>query len=1031
MAISKAAAAASRTGGPLQPKGMQVAGGARVLLLDILRELGARPKVIVPTTERDLPPGEYLRRQEESSQRLSEAGQKRFADAGYDAQRAIRPDETVVQAEKALTESEESLERLMGDADSSLRSVDSETMQPGTSQVTGYVSEADAASVRAAVVDETIVSGTDGLDFNFDKLESGEDVTRLINQVSDIFADPIEAQRRGEQMNIRTAAMADEMLRDELGLTRKLFQRSQGELLNAEEMLAVRRLLIRSGDRLVEMAKSIDEGNNSTAELIQFRRQLAIHGGIQAHAKGAQTEIARALQSFNIPASARTPAQTQQMLQAILDESGGQGVTQKIATQILNSHKAGGRPGVNDVVRNRWWSARNIEGVLAEVYVNGLLSSPVTHLKNFVGTPLFMAYNLPVELLAGAIGTVERSVLRTAGRDTGVFIGEATARFFGLTQSMRDAWRVAAITFRTEKPSDFRNKVENAQYRAIDAEQLGLSGNTGRFVDFLGKVIRLPGRGLMAADDFWRVVVQRGELYSRSYREAAVALGQGKSNEEAFDNFLMQLHDSRSVSGELDETARYYTLTSDAGEFGKIARSVRRTPYIGWFVAPFVGAPTNAILRTIEQYTGFGATNWSQALRDPAKRQKALARVSMAWGATYTLYNYALEGRLTGSFPRNPEDRKRLPPGWQPYSFVRRGDDWPTDADGDPLPLYNPQTGAPNGRLTYISYGGLEPVGALLAIAAETAERVRQEIEPQGRSDIIIKGVAAASKHFSDLPMLQAVGDIVTAFETEDWNYILRSPVRGALPYSALVRTVERAVDPRRVKPGGRIEYYTEEEVRQMEPDPYTRGAKLDLIGMPKGTGFAPFRNEMRRYYGMFTDRPLSGDYDPQITGIQYDVLGREKMMNVAFSENPLLATWNSILPFKISPGEALSPLQQEIVNSGYPLREFKDSHNGMKFPDKAFQSRWVNYAKNELRIVYGGEVRGFVEALEWLVNQRSYYRAPSHMVQDSPEHNQHKHTLMRNLEDTFFEEGLLDLLRLPENAELQQAYDSIQQRRD
>ena len=216
-----------------------------------------------------------------------------------------------------------------------------------------------------------------------------------------------------------------------------------------------------------------------------------------------------------------------------------------------------------------------------------------------------------------------------------------------------------------------------------------------------------------------------------------------------------------------------------------------------------------------------------------------------------------------------------------------------------------------------------------------------------------------------------------------------------------------------------------------MEPDPYTRGAKLDLIGMPKGTGFAPFRNEMRRYYGMFTDRPLSGDYDPQITGIQYDVLGREKMMNVAFSENPLLATWNSILPFKISPGEALSPLQQEIVNSGYPLREFKDSHNGMKFPDKAFQSRWVNYAKNELRIVYGGEVRGFVEALEWLVNQRSYYRAPSHMVQDSPEHNQHKHTLMRNLEDTFFEEGLLDLLRLPENAELQQAYDSIQQRRD
>ena len=63
-----------------------------------------------------------------------------------------------------------------------------------------------------------------------------------------------------------------------------------------------------------------------------------------------------------------------------------------------------------------------------------------------------------------------------------------------------------------------------------------------------------------------------------------------------------------------------------------------------------------------------------------------------------------------------------LPPGWQPYSLVFRAEDFPTDDDGDPLPMYNEKTGLPNGKLLYVSYQGLEPVSAFLGIAASTAQ---------------------------------------------------------------------------------------------------------------------------------------------------------------------------------------------------------------------------------------------------------------------------------------------------------------------
>ena len=103
-------------------------------------------------------------------------------------------------------------------------------------------------------------------------------------------------------------------------------------------------------------------------------------------------------------------------------------------------------------------------------------------------------------------------------------------------------------------------------------------------------------------------------------------------------------------------------------------------------------------------------------------QQRQLARLSMGAVTMGMMHEMALNGRITGSYPSDKQLQRMLPPGWQPYSFVFRGEGFPVDEDGDPLPLYNPETGLPNGPLTYISYQGLEPVSAFVGIAASTAQ---------------------------------------------------------------------------------------------------------------------------------------------------------------------------------------------------------------------------------------------------------------------------------------------------------------------
>lgn len=942
--------------------------------------------------------------------KLSKAGYARFKERGF---RAVSADEAPKQ--DIIEKSKQAFE----------------DQGPNTPYKKEVVFDA-AEEVSAFNLNQIIKTAADGgLDFNFTKLKSGKDVQALINAVSEMYADPIKAAKRGLVSNKETKKNAAKLLADELGLTEKILKLRRGAVLNAEEMLAVRHVLVRSAKRLERLARKIRSPHYTPEDLLNFRRQMAVHAGIQMKAKAAQTEIARALQAFNIPVgSARTPELKADMIAAMLNESGGSEVARKLAQGYLDVLEKGGRAAANKYVRKGF--AQNIVPIFNEIYINGLLAWTSTHLKNLLATPAFQLYQIPENLLAGVFGATERVIrkgLGIRGIDEGVYLGQVPARLYGWTKSLKDMWIVAGKTLRTELPATGIGKIESTQYRAIDRETLRISNNFfGTAIDYLGKTIRLPGRLLQTADDFWKTGAQRAELYSEAYRTKKLALTNGKTLEEATDEAMMVLLDPRSVGGKLDEIAQYSTLTSDLKAIGKITGVIQNTLF-GRILLPFAKVPTNAILRVSERSPIGLATKWKDiaGFNGPAARQTALARISLGSATLWMLSEYASLGRFTGALPRSKKQRKMLPPGWQPYSIVFRGEGFPTDSDGDYLPLFD-ERGNPNGPLIYVKYAGLEPVGAILGVAADSVEKLRRTDNPEDRDHIATAAVMATIDYFKELPFLQGIGDVLRAMEYEDLDILTSGPLGNMvgpipLPYSAAQRNISRALDPTAVKVVEQLQYYTEEDVSKLLDS--EGNAPLHLVGRIKGGNY--FDTVMEETWDLQTkDSLIFGSKDEDEQAIQYDVMGKKKEFGVRFDVNRAVAFWNLITPFNISFGEEMEDWHKELVRLGMPLTEKKMILEGKIRLNELQASHWTKYAKGvdengvhytTLRIFSGGPLMSFEEAIIETINSYGYEKSSY----------DEKISLIRKIEKKYYDEAIVWLMADPNNKELNQVRDDLQ----
>jgi hypothetical protein len=579
---------------------------------------------------------------------------------------------------------------------------------------------------------------------NLDNLDSPQNIDRALT-VTGQKVGGFDAATRGKITQAETESLASE-----LGMTpADLLARRKGEAFNAEQALAARQILAKSGNELVNLAKRVQATENPGDELLaQFRQAWTRHVAIQEQVSGATAEAGRALAQFRMLADSRVVRG--EVLKALADGPHGPQRLQEAADAIVEN--AGAPGAMNNVARlalKPTWKDK-----LVELYYNSILSGPATHVVNTVSNTMTALGQIPEHAAAAVIGAPR--VLTKSGDDR-VLFSEVGARAVGMLQGTQEGMRQAARTFMTGKSSDLVSKVESQETHAIS----GIKGS----------IIRTPTRALSAADELYKAIARRSELAGLAVRRASA---EGLAGEAATKRVAdLVANPPEDLLAKAFDYGRYVTFQRPLGPLGQgVSRITQNHPLLK-LIIPFVRTPVNIMKFAAERSPAAPLMgSWrSDVKAGGAARDLALAKMTVGTGVMATAMDLASKGYLTGGGPAD-ENAKGImrADGWQPYSVKIDG--------------------------KYYSYSRLDPFATTLGVAADFAD-LQSHMTLKQQDEVALLLTASTIKNLSDKTWFSGVSDLAQAIHDPERygpSYIRNRVASVAIP--GVVAQGARTVDP-------------------------------------------------------------------------------------------------------------------------------------------------------------------------------------------------------------------------------------------
>lgn len=591
------------------------------------------------------------------------------------------------------------------------------------------------------------------------------------------FSEQLSTQRRGVRSDVQVTA--DSRSPDAMQFESYL-NLPPGTILKDSDVVAVKRMFKELSEPATLIAKHLTKNPKDEQAFLALLEQLPMISRGLKNIAGVYAESGRTqrLLSEKLPTGGNIPSMSKEQVrisdpyiqqwmeffkqQEALDKMGAPSMPREKFVQILASIKS-----PQEMARLAQIAANPSKwDMFLEYWINGLLSGPQTHVVNALSNTATIAWGIPERAIAAMLSPSVRP-------------SETTAMIGGVKDSIGDAWRLAWKAFKEEETQLGHTKMEGPS-RAITGDALELTGLPGRAVDLLGQAIRLPGRALLASDDFFKAIAFRAEVRALARRESLRAVQEsGLSGRAAVTE--MRKIESRILANPPEhieqaaqEYAAYVTFTRELGETGAKVQLALTTP-IGRIMVPFVRTPTN-IFKFAGERTPFALL--SKAVREEIaaggeRRALALAKIglgSMTMGYIGTL---AAEGLITGGGPKDKVLRERLKEtGWQPYS-VRVGD-------------------------TYYSYARTEPLGSLIGLAADAADLMGQL--PQRDAEYLAAAlVVAIQRNVANKTFVKGLAGSLNAVTSQDINVVqsfFEKELPTLLPYSTGMAQTARTVDP-------------------------------------------------------------------------------------------------------------------------------------------------------------------------------------------------------------------------------------------
>tara|TARA_R100000329_G_scaffold56132_2_gene50917 strand:- start:2552 stop:5977 length:3426 start_codon:yes stop_codon:yes gene_type:complete len=411
---------------------------------------------------------------------------------------------------------------------------------------------------------------------------------------------------------------------------------------------------------------------------------------------------------------------------------------------------------------------------LVETYQSALLSSPITHSFNIVGTASFIATLMIERALQEPIRTLQ-------GKSEAFVMLKSLHTYF---PQMIKAFAYGALT--EKSLADAATKLDaptisfNRQgFRLRNRSEGGdvLESFFATLVDGLGIMTRLQGiRPMIATDEFFKAAARGMEIDAIAHRQATQATEQtrllpenSKLSQEKLDDVLnkkyqevfTRVRHSKEAFEQGAEFARMATfqdaLPSQLNGIAQIANK----PIIKIFF-PFFKSPTQIVRRLIERSplalllpgeTRRKIFNNKKDIESIRQKKEALTRIALGTGTGASLMMLASGEHnpnimITGYGPADRRKRGNWLENHEPYSIGIRKD------IGEPW--------------TWVSYARYEPIAGVLAMAADTAQHLPLLTfeNPNLILDSTLNlGLSIARYPATALPMLQFVGEL---FELTD-----------------------------------------------------------------------------------------------------------------------------------------------------------------------------------------------------------------------------------------------------------------------
>jgi hypothetical protein len=699
-------------------------------------------------------------------------------------------------------------------------------------------------------------------------------------------------------------------------------------------------LLVDANKHAFDLAQQVKLATNNgtiTADLAtQFHQAVAFEGVLVKAVKGRQADIARTLGIFS---QARTSSAARgAQLETILNEAGGI----RNSFELANSYTA-----LDSRADRAALSEKTISGTARDIWystwINGLLSSPITHAKNIVGNAAFGAYQLPERVIASGIGKARNFVF--SGGEDAIQLNEVYAQAMGMLQGMREGGHIAVTAFKKNEPTDALSKIENFR-NGRDTFDVSFGDSTtakalNGAMKFWGGLVTIPSRTLMAEDEFFKAVGYRMELNAlvtrESNKEYSNLIKNGVDEATAAQQSAA-LHQKLLVepTAEIEEAAKSMastvTFTRELEEGLQGAqRFLKDTPVLKIFF-PFVKTPTNIAMEAMSRTPIINFTSprfWADFDAGGIRRDMAMARVTLGAGMIYGAGSYALDGRVTGYGPMRAEDKAALEgTGWQQFSFVFDKSDVSPELLADYKKITNVKETPDK---VYVSYAGIEPFSSMMSIAATAGEYAMVDGSEADMEKLMMGGALGLYQYTSEQPMLQGYGELMKMFSSkakdapsmlynvmaqvskQTTSYVIGGSPAGA--YSSFIAAIERVVKP-------------EKSLVMEAVSPDDVGI---LSGAEKGFWEAFAQAKSRN--------PLTSDTLP----VQLDAItGDEKRIGKG--------NWSEMFdPFKSSDGK-YSPAHAVLVEYGVPMPKIPKKIDGVELTDKQY-NQWIEIATTKFKL--------------------------------------------------------------------------------